>query len=528
MLSWTRYDIRILSVLVTYLCLAIPSANAQQTQPSVAQKGFPPGDEVSKEAGQFPKEERSRGYQRWLDEDVRWIISDEERKAFNQLTSDQERDQFIDVFWQRRDPTPDTVENEYRDEHYRRIVFANEQFASFIPGWRTDRGRFYIMYGPPDEIESHASGGTYTSPFGGQIISNVPFEVWRYSYLEGLGQDVVLPFADICNCGDYRLTEGGGSHYVAGADAVIVSNLRQPHIRFKDLEELVAHKIDVRMMPFALRTDFVRATDFTVMVPITLRVGNREIAFTRTGGVERGTINIFGRVTAASGHVVESFEDTVQVDVPHEVLLKAMTKATFYQNVVLLRPGQYRLDIVVRDVNGDRVGTSRLSVQVPEFEPGEMTTSSLVLSDKMGPASQENAPGTGHFLVGKTYVRPLVPAAEGRPINFSRDQNINVWMQVYELAVDRKTNRPSVSVEYDVAKVANGKVEYDVAKVTDGKTEIHILESTDDMGNIGDQMTLKKALSTANLQPGEYNFRIKVHDNISHQVFERSTTFSVE
>ena len=96
------------------------------------------------------------------------------------------------------------------------------------------------------------------------------------------------------------------------------------------------------------------------------------------------------------------------------------------------------------------------------------------------------------------------------------------------MAVDRKTNRPSVSVEYDVATVANGKVEYDVAKVANRTTDIHILESTDDMGNIGDQMTLKKALSTANLQPGEYNFRIKVHNNISHQVFERSTTFTVE
>jgi hypothetical protein len=233
-------------------------------------------------------------------------------------------------------------------------------------------------------------------------------------------------------------------------------------------------------------------------------------------------------VTAASGHVVETFKDAVQVDVPHEVLLKARIKATYYQNVVLLRPGQYRLDVGVRDVNGNRVGTSYLSVPVPEFVPGEMTTSSLVLSDKMGPASQENAPGTGHFLVGKTYVRPLVPAAEGSPINFSRDQNINVWMQVYELAVDRKTNRPSVSVEYDVAKVADGKVEYDVAKVGNVKTEIHILESADDMGNIGDQMTLKKTLSTANLQPAEYNFRIKVHDNISHQVFERSTTFTLE
>jgi GWxTD domain-containing protein len=512
----TRCEIRTLSVLVGCFCLTVASANAQHTQPSAPLRSPLPGDEHSKQAAQFPKEERSGGYQRWLDEDVRWIISDEERAAFNQLASDQERDHFIEAFWQRRDPTPDSLENEYRDEHYRRIVFANEQFASFIPGWKTDRGRFYIMYGPPDEIESHASGGTYTSPFGGQIISNLPYEVWRYRYLEGLGQDVILPFADICNCGDYRLTEGGGSHYVAGAEAVIVPTRRQPQIKFKDLEELVAHKIDVRLMPFTMRTDFVRATDFTVMVPITLRVANRDIVFAKTGGVQRGTVNIFGRLTTASGWVVETFEDSVQVDVPHDLLPKVISKATLYQKVALLRPGQYCLDVVVRDVNGDRVGTSRRGVHVPEYQEGEMTTSSLVLSDKMGPASQENALGTGHFLVGKTYVRPLVPPAQGRPINFSRDQDINVWMQVYELAVDQKTNRPSASVEYEVANVATGK------------TAIHILESVDHIGNIGDQMTLKKTLSAANFQTGAYKFRIKVHDNISHQVFERSATFNVE
>src|SRR5262249_28116827 len=305
----TRYN-ALLMFLVGNFCLTVVSADALRTQSSVPLKSLRPGDQHSKETAQLPKQEGVRGYKRWLDEDVRWIISDKERMAFNQLASNQECDAFIEAFWQRRDPTPGTLENEYRDEHYRRIVFANEQFASSIPGWKTDRGRFYIMYGPPDYIESHASGGTYTSPFGGQTISNLPFEIWRYRYIEGLGQDVILPFADICNCGDYRLTEGGGSHYVAGEEAVVVPNNRRPQIRFKDLEELVTHKVDVKLIPFTVRTDFVRATNFTVMVPVTLRVRNQDITFTKTSGVERGTINIFGRVTTASGWVVEAFEDT--------------------------------------------------------------------------------------------------------------------------------------------------------------------------------------------------------------------------
>jgi GWxTD domain-containing protein len=497
-------------------------AHARHDQPTPSLRP-PVSEEQTRESVQFSRQELSQTYKNWLDEDVRWIIADEEQSAFNQLSNDQERDQFIEAFWQRRDPTPDTTENEYKEEHYRRIVFANEQFASSIPGWKTDRGRFYIMYGPPDQIESHASGGTYTSPFGGQTVSNLPYEVWRYRYLEGLGRDVILPFADICNCGDYRLTEGGGSHYVAldhshgYAQAVIAASHRRPQIRFKDLEEVVAHKIDVRLVPFSVRTDFIKATDFTVMAAVTVRVGNRDITFAKTDGVERGTINIFGRVTSTSGWVVETFEDIVQVDVPQEVLPKVIARDTFYQKMVLLRPGRYRLSIALRDVNGDHVGTWCRDVQVPEYKEGEIATSSLILADKMGPASQENAPGTGHFLVGATYVRPLVSLSEDDPIRIGRDQNVNVWMQVYELAVDQKTNKPSATVEYDIGSAANNN-----------NSAIHIVESVDQMGNIGKQMTLKRTLPAANLRPGAYKLRIKVHDNISRQVFERSTTFAVE
>src|SRR6201988_1965141 len=154
------------------------------------------------------KQEVSGSYKKWLDEDVRWIITDEERSAFRQLSNDEERDQFIEAFWQRRDPTPDTIENEFKEEHYRRIAYANEHFPAGIPGWKTDRGRMYIMYGPADEIESHPSGGTYDRPMeeGGGTTSTYPFETWRYRYLEGIGQEVIIEFVDTCMCGDYHMT----------------------------------------------------------------------------------------------------------------------------------------------------------------------------------------------------------------------------------------------------------------------------------------------------------------------------------
>jgi GWxTD domain-containing protein len=124
-------------------------------------------------------ENASRVLRRWLDEDVAYIITSEERSAFKHLKTDEEREQFIESFWLRRDPTPDTIDNEYKDDHFQRIAYANEHFASGIPGWKTDRGRIYIMYGKPDEIESHPSGGTYDRPIeeGGGTTSTFPFEI---------------------------------------------------------------------------------------------------------------------------------------------------------------------------------------------------------------------------------------------------------------------------------------------------------------------------------------------------------------
>src|SRR3954463_3218462 len=154
------------------------------------------------------KKEVEPVYKKWLDEDVRYIISDEERAAFKQLSNDEERDQFIEAFWARRDPTPDTPENEFKEEHYRRIAYANEHFAAGIPGWKSDRGRIYVMYGPADEIESHPSGGTYERPMeeGGGATSTYPFEQWRYRYLEDVGQEVIIELVDTCMCGDYHMT----------------------------------------------------------------------------------------------------------------------------------------------------------------------------------------------------------------------------------------------------------------------------------------------------------------------------------
>jgi GWxTD domain-containing protein len=507
------------------------------------------------------KHELSPDDKNWLDKDVRWIISDEEKKAFMQLSNEEEREQFIEAFWDRRNPNPDSEDNEFKDEHYRRIEYANERFAAGKPGWMTDRGRIYIVYGPPDEIDSHPSGGSYERPMeeGGGETSTYPFEDWRYRYIEGIGQEVIIEFVDDCQCGAYEMTmdrskkdallntpNAGQTLYeqmgmASKADRFngglerlgkgpMSANLQTkefdrleqfaklnqaPAIKFKDLATEVGHHITYNPMPFDVRIDFVRITSDTVLVPVTVQLKNRDITFANKEGVQHGVVNIFGRVTSLTGKVMQTFEDTVIADVPAELLPREIENAKIYSKAVPLRPGRYKLDVVVKDINGDRVGTKSQLILVPDFSDEKLTNSSLILADMVEPVPTRSI-GSGMFVIGTTKVRPRVGSTDGKPASFKRGQKVNFWMQVYNLGVDDKTHRPSATFEYDIVNAATNKA------------VVHAVESSDKMGNIGDQVTLHKEVAAANLDPGMYRINIKVSDNISKQTVDPSATFAVE
>ena len=508
--------------------------------------------------------ELSKTYKKWLNEDVVWIISDEERAAFKQLSNDEERDNFIEAFWQRRDPTPDTEENEYKEEHYRRIAYANEHFPAGIPGWKSDRGRMYIMYGPADEVHSHPSGGSYERPMeeGGGETSTFPFEDWRYRYLEGIGQEVIIEFVDTCMCGDYHMTidrsekdalkytpnagltmyesmgmsskadrfSGGGLEQLGAGPMSSQQQTKQfdrleqyaklqapPPVKFKDLEEIVNTKLITNLMPFDVRSDFVKVTGDTVLVPITIQMKYRDITFANKDGVQRGTVNIFGRVSTLTGRVVQTFEDTAQVDVPAELLPRTAENSSVYWKALPLRPGRYKVEIAVKDVNGDRKGLWSRGIVVPEFSDDKLSTSTLIVADQMESVPTKDV-STGSFVIGVTKVRPRVAPANGKPALFkrNRDQKVNFWMQVYNLGVDEKTHKPSATFEFDIVNVATNK------------PVVQKTESTEQMGNVGEQVTLQKSIASANLQPGIYRIEIKVNDNVSKQTVDPSATFAVE
>jgi GWxTD domain-containing protein len=508
------------------------------------------------------KEKLGGVYKKWLDEDVRWIITDEELSAFKKLSNNAERDIFIEGFWQRRDPTPDTAENEYKEEHYRRIAYANEHYAAGMPGWRTDRGRIYIMYGPPTSTDSHPMGGPYQRPAeeGGGSTETFPFEVWRYRYLEGIGQEIEIEFVDDCGCGAYEMTldrskkdallhvpnaglttmeEMGQANkadrFRGGLESIGAGPFngnnqskqfdrmetfaklnRAPDIKFKDLQnELVTHKFRTNLLPFDVQVDFVKLTSDTVLVPITLQVPLKGLTFANKEGIQRAVVNVYGQLTKLSGQIVQTFEETLHRDIPAELLEKEINNTSLYWKALPMRPGLYRLDVVVKDVNGDKTGIFSRSYTVPDFGDEKLTSSTLILADQMEPVPAREV-GTGNFVIGTNKVRPKVRPADGKPASFTKKEKVNFWLQVYNLGVDQKTNKPSATVEYQVVNTA---------------TNQHVLdftESTAQMGNVGEQVTLGKSLQLGQLDPGVYQVTIKVNDQISKQTISPTAKFAVQ
>jgi len=495
-------------------------------------------------------------YKKWLDQDVVYIITAEERSAFLHLSTNEEREQFIEQFWLRRNPDPDSADNTFKEEHYRRIAYANEHYASGIPGWKTDRGRIYIIWGPPDEISGNPAGGTYDRPpeEGGGTTSTYPFEDWRYRYLEGIGNDVNLEFVDPSMTGEFHLTMDRGEKdallYVPGAGLTMAEQLglstkadrfsntngqtlgqslgmtpesmseftnlerfakvqQAPPVKFKDLEAVVTSRIVKEQVKFDYRFDFLRITSDTVLVPITVQIPTRQLMFQEKQGVESAVVNIFGRITTFSGRPVQTFEDTVHRDVPTDLLQQSLNTASIYQKAVPLSPGLYRLDIVLKDVNSNNVGVVNARLAVPRFEDDKLSTSTLILADQMQRVSARDI-GLGQFVLGDVKVRPKMDSS------FTPIDNMGVFLQVYNLKVDDKTHKANASVEYRVTK----------EKETEPVLKFDV--SQEKLPQHGEELTLQNILTLGSLTPGKYTLEVAVTDHLANQTITPSTAFTVK
>jgi len=548
--------VRSLFASVFSILIAVSPVIAQQAQTSDPGTPTTPQKltkEQKKKMGRALKELDAQ-YKQWLSEDVVYIISPEERTAFLQLSTSEEREQFIEQFWLRRSSNPDLPENDFKEEHYRRIAYANEHYASGIPGWRTDRGRTYIIWGPADEVDSHPTGGTYDRPMdeGGGSTTTYPWETWRYRYLEGIGENVIIEFVDPTGSGEYHMTmdpsEKDALTHVPGAGLSLMESMgmasktdrftrsdgtnlpttmggqpasmnefnrleqfakvqQAPAVKFKDLEALVTSRIVRDQLHFAWRTDFLKVTSDTVLVPVTIQVPNSQLSFQSKDGVHSATMNVFGRVSTLTGRVVQTFEEPISRDFPDSLFQQSVKLQSIYQKAIPLRPGLYRLDLVIKDVHSGNVGVVNSRLQVPRYEDEKLEASSLILADQIEhvPAKQI---GAGQFVLGSSKVRPRM---EG---DFTTADRLGIYMQVYNLKPDDKTHRSDSSFRYTVKK---------------GDQQImQFKETGGDMKQTGDQVTIERLLPLATLAPGKYTLEVSATDTLANQTVSRSAEFTIK
>lgn len=550
---------RKLFVFVTSFALLALPLFAQQAQDSNGNPlpDIPKDQKLTKEQKQKMKKtlkELDTPYKKWLDEDVVYIITPDERKAFLQLETNEEREQFIEQFWLRRSSNPDLPDNDFKEEHYRRIAYANEHFASGIPGWKTDRGRIYIIWGPPDEIESHPTGGTWDRPMdqGGGTTTTYPWETWRYRYLEGIQENVILEFVDPSSTGEYHLTmdpsEKDALLHVPGAGLSLLEQMglsskacrftrsdgtnmpasmggtpasldefnrlelyakvqRPPDVKYKDLEAIVTSRMVRDSLKFQYRTDFMKVTSDTVLVPISVQIPNNQLSFKAKEGVHSAEINIFGRVSTPSDKIIQTFEDSVSKDYPDSLFPLASKQMSIYQKALPLRPGLYRLDLVIKDVSSGNVGAINTRLAVPRYDEDKLEASTLILADEIEhvPAKQI---GTGQFVLGSSKVRPKLDAA------FSPSEKMGIYLQVYNLKPDDKTHKSDATFVYTV-KQGDRQV-------------MQFKETSADLKQTGDQVTIERLLPLATLTPGKYTLEVSATDKLAQSTISRSADFSVK
>jgi GWxTD domain-containing protein len=543
--------------LTAYVLLLLPVAGQQAQAPDPNPQAPPQNQKLTKDQKQKMKKtlkELDNSFKTWLNEDAVYIISPEERSAFLQLETNEEREQFIEQFWLRRSSNPDMPDNDFKEEHYRRIAYANEHYASGIPGWKTDRGRIYIIWGAPDEIESHPTGGTYDRPMeeGGGSTTTYPWERWRYRYLEGIQENVELEFVDPSGSGEYHLTmdpsEKDALLYVPGAGLSLMESMgmasktsrftrsdgthlpttlggqpasmnefsrlelyakvqRPPEVKYKDLEALVTSRMVRDQVKFNYRTDFLKVTNDTVLVPVTIQVPNHQLQFKNKDGVYSAELNIFGRVSTLTNRVVQTFEDSVTRDYPESLYKQSVKLSSVYQKSLPLRPGLYRLDLVIKDVGSGNVGAINTRLAVPRYEDEKLEASTLILADQIEhvPAKQI---GTGQFVLGSSKVRPRLDA------DFTTADKLGIYLQIYNLKGDEKTHKSNASFVYTVKKGDQQMMQFK--------------ETSADMKQTGDQVTIERLLPLATLAPGKYTLEVNATDLLSNVTISRSAEFSVK
>ena len=506
--------------------------------------------------GATPQESEERDYfSKWLNEDVIYIITDEEREVFQKLSTPEEKERFIEQFWLRRDPVPGIFVNEFQDEHYRRLAYVNERFGSGIPGWKTDRGRVYIKFGPPDEIDSHSGAGTYLRPTreGGGATQTYPFEVWWYRYIDGVGDDMEFEFVDRSWSGEFKLVQAPHEKdmmlYVDGAGPTLGEYLgrntrlyrpayqpgllnspgfrtqrskdmpfarmerffatqRPPEIKFTDLRKVVETRVSYQQLPFALRQDAVRLDEERWLVPLTLALRNQDLGFVQNGEMFQAKVNVYGTITDLTGRVFAEFEDTIRTDLSADEFQSRQKGISIYQRMVALPAGVYKLSLVLKSLNNEKLGTGEARIELPQIPEGKLANGSLILADRL-----EKLDGLADdlepFMMGDLKVVPSVTNS------FGPHSLVGIYMQVYNASIDQQRLEPELHVAYVILK--DDQV---VRKIEDLRNNSMVFFSDQ-------RVVLARSMPLLGLKTGRYRMRVVVEDQLTGERVMGEDDFTV-
>jgi len=529
----------------------------------------PPDDVKSGKTAEKPKKKQEKKkkkndsdqvqyFKKWLEEDVDYIISEEERAVFKKLTNDEERDSFIEQFWDRRNPDPRSGNNAFKEEHYRRIAYANQHFASGIPGWKTDRGRIYIMYGKPDELESHPTGGAYNRPYneGGGTTSTYPFEKWWYRHIDNVGDDIEIEFVDKSMSGEYRMAmnpeEKDALINVPNAGLTLAEEMglsdkadrayfnpaiandpnnpqnmlrrakdspfnrmeqyfnlqRPPQVKFEDLKSIVTANVTYNALPYDIRTDYIKLSADKILVPVTIELTNKDLEFKKELDFNRAVVNVYGLVTNLSGKIPWEWEDVISVEYLDQYFEVGKSKRSEYQKIIALQPGQrYKLDLALKDENSKSVGSLSMALSVPRYDETALQSSSIILANSISPAPVASDQ-LQQYVIGDLKIVPNVRA------EYVPGQNLIPYLQIYNMGIDQTNQKPSLDVTFTV-------------KSGDKVIEEHKTSAINSEQLYYGQRVVILGKIPVNVAQGKYKLEIKVIDNISNRSVSTTTDFKV-
>jgi len=509
--------------------------------PAVAQKKDDP--EAAK------KEERAmrERWRQWMENEVAYIITDEEKALFDKLSTDEERDRFVEDFWRRRDPEPRTAENEYKIEYYRRIAYANDRYASGIPGWKSDRGRVYITLGPPDSIETHPAGSYYEgglTSHGGSTLT-YPLQVWTYRRIPWIGDDVRIEFVDKSSSGAFKLLSGPldradtlnamttlmseemSTRYDA-SDLVylpigtsrpqdqLFERFEQyaalqhaPKIRFDDLKQRVTAHAYTQSFPLAVQGYPLWMVPERAVVPLSVEVENRHLRYEQKGGNYQARLNVYILIEALDGRIVAEFDDDTVSAYTTDTFDTRLTEKTVYQRFVLLPAGRYKLSLAVKDTVSGQVTVREQSLHIPALPAGELALSGLILARTVLPATAKDDPANP-FLIGAFKVIPNVSST------YRADERLAVYGQIYRPALAGDSQRPQLSVRFEIRQGEAVRL-----TVEDPAGRSIKLDGPD-------RYVFMRGLPLAELAPGRYELRVTVDDAVGGGTASTTSRFVKE